>query len=177
MTGYIIHSGVKGMKWGVRNGPPYPIKSNARTIQKIYNGMRSIKYAEFTRLMSADEVARKKKGSCHDQVMYELRELRNAGYSPKATFFMDVDPKSGKGYQTHSFVHYDDPETGKHVWLEHAWQEEAGIHVYDSEKAMRDDIKIKHKVPAGIKTYYGPFDDSKLKPGMDLQELVDICLK
>lgn len=26
----IEHSGVKGMKWGVRNGPPYPIKDNGR---------------------------------------------------------------------------------------------------------------------------------------------------
>jgi hypothetical protein len=32
----IIHSGVKGMKWGVKNGPPYPIKYNGRVaaIQK-----------------------------------------------------------------------------------------------------------------------------------------------
>lgn len=26
----VEHSGVKGMKWGVRNGPPYPIKDNGR---------------------------------------------------------------------------------------------------------------------------------------------------
>lgn len=26
----VEHSGVKGMKWGVRNGPPYPIKYNGR---------------------------------------------------------------------------------------------------------------------------------------------------
>lgn len=26
----IHHSGVKGMKWGVRNGPPYPIKNNGK---------------------------------------------------------------------------------------------------------------------------------------------------
>lgn len=26
----IEHSGVKGMKWGVRNGPPYPIKDKRR---------------------------------------------------------------------------------------------------------------------------------------------------
>ena len=32
----VEHSGVKGMKWGVRNGPPYPIKDNGRvaTVQK-----------------------------------------------------------------------------------------------------------------------------------------------
>lgn len=26
----IHHSGVKGMKWGVRNGPPYPIKNKGK---------------------------------------------------------------------------------------------------------------------------------------------------
>lgn len=30
----VEHSGVKGMKWGVRNGPPYPIKDNGRVVSQ-----------------------------------------------------------------------------------------------------------------------------------------------
>lgn len=28
----LIHCGVKGMKWGVKNGPPYPIKRNGKSM-------------------------------------------------------------------------------------------------------------------------------------------------
>lgn len=29
--GYLMHSGVKGQKWGVRNGPPYPLKKQQKS--------------------------------------------------------------------------------------------------------------------------------------------------
>ena len=29
-TDYLEHHGIKGMKWGVRNGPPYPIENNGK---------------------------------------------------------------------------------------------------------------------------------------------------
>ena len=31
----IHHSDVKGMKWGVRNGPPYPIKNNGKVAKAL----------------------------------------------------------------------------------------------------------------------------------------------
>ena len=34
-TGYLCHYGRKGQKWGVRNGPPYPIKELNPTIKSI----------------------------------------------------------------------------------------------------------------------------------------------
>lgn len=27
MSDYLSHHGIKGQKWGVRNGPPYPIEN------------------------------------------------------------------------------------------------------------------------------------------------------
>lgn len=39
----LYHYGVKGQKWGVRNGPPYPLKRNYLIKQAIDNGEISIK--------------------------------------------------------------------------------------------------------------------------------------
>ena len=32
---YLMHHGVKGQKWGVRNGPPYPLTEKTSKIKKI----------------------------------------------------------------------------------------------------------------------------------------------
>jgi len=38
MTDFLAHHGIKGQEWGVRNGPPYPLKGSAirRTKYKLY---------------------------------------------------------------------------------------------------------------------------------------------
>lgn len=180
----LMHYGIRGQKWGIRRfqNPDGTLTPEGREryskstrSYELSKKMSSFKYSDFTTLMSHDEVAIKKRGSCHDQVMYELEELRKLGYSPKADFFMDVD-KSGQGYQTHSFAHYDD-ERGNHIWFENAWEDQKGIHVYKNESEMYKDIRRKHKTPKGIDTIWGTFDDSKLRPGMDLQDVVDTCLE
>lgn len=30
-SGYLMHHGIKGQHWGVRNGPPYPLDSNSKS--------------------------------------------------------------------------------------------------------------------------------------------------
>lgn len=42
---YLMHYGVKGMKWGVRNGPPYPIR---KTYKRNYKKANDI-YATLTK--------------------------------------------------------------------------------------------------------------------------------
>lgn len=166
---YLCHHGVKGQKWGIKNGPPYPLNA----VGNLSKYMKKFEYAEFTTLKSHDWVAKNKKGSCHDQVMYELSELRKCGLNPKADFFIQVDDK-GQGYQTHSFVHYE--LNGKHIWFENAWEDQAGIHVYDSYDHMKKDVEEKLNTPNGIHTLWGTFDDSKLNVGDDLQTVVNKCL-
>ena len=117
----IKHSGVKGMKhyqhkfgrWQRQakyaNGQPDPdAKDNADSeksneVRKVVDFMKTIKYSEFTHLMSAEQVRTSKKGSCHDQVMLELDELKAAGFKPKAKYIMAVDD-NGQGGETHSFA-------------------------------------------------------------------------
>ena len=48
----IHHSGVKGMKWGVRNGPPYPIKNNG----KVAKAQSTLKNADGKDIISVNHV-------------------------------------------------------------------------------------------------------------------------
>lgn len=32
---YLVHHGIEGQKWGIRNGPPYPLNENYSEQQRI----------------------------------------------------------------------------------------------------------------------------------------------
>lgn len=144
------------------------------TVYNLSQYMKNnFKYAEFTTLKSPYWVYKNKKGSCHDQVMYELSVFRKCGLNPKADFFIQVDD-NGQGYQTHSFVYFESND--KYIWFENAWEDQAGVRVYDSSEHMKTSIEKKLNSPKGIHILWGTFDDSKLKIGDDLQTIVNKCL-
>lgn len=178
MGDFLMHYGIKGMKWGVRRTPEQ--LGHNQNPKSLSRSLRKIKYKEFTKLMSPKAVEKTKKGSCHDQVMYEMSELRKMGINPKATFVMECSD-DGQGGMTHSFVHYK--EGKKTVWLENAWGEKAGIHKYNSLKDIKKEIRRSHKEGSfgNIKTYnnliFGKFDDTDHRPGESLQELVNKCIR
>ena len=67
---------------------------------------QNIRYSNFTKLKSPEEVFTSKSGSCHDQVMFEMYCLRKMGLTPKAEFFIEYHPHKTQGGMTHSFVYY-----------------------------------------------------------------------
>lgn len=142
-----------------------------------------IKYKDFSRLKSHDQVAKSKSGDCHSQVMYEVEELDKYGIDPKAKFFIEYDPKTNQGGQTHSFVYFKDPVTKKTIWLENAWGSQKGVHEYSSEKAMLKGIMKKHRAEQTqdrekfTKVQWGDFNPKDHVSGETLQELVNKCLK
>lgn len=193
---FLMHYGIPEMKWGVRR---YQLKGSSKRTpegkiryahtksdahhvnpQALSKGLRKVKYKNFTKLMSHDDVAKGKKGSCHDQVMYEMDELRKMGLKPKGLFVMEIDDK-GQGGMTHSLAYY---KNGNKVsWLENAWGEKAGIKDYDSLKAIKREIQRAHKSgefgnsSKYKKLVFGEFDDQDHVAGESLQELVDKCLR
>lgn len=152
-------------------------KSLFETPEKLQVWMyQNIKYKEYTKLMSHDEVLNEKKGSCHDQVMFELEELRLMKLNPKALFFIEYN--GNQGGMTHSFVYY---EKGNDLyWFENAWGLYAGIHKFKSLKDIKDFIKDQHaKGKLGNNKKYPDIEITTFKhhsPGESLNELVQIAL-
>ena len=192
---FLMHYGIKGMHWGVRRFQEVGSSKRTAIGKKRYahskdkeisspsglsKVLKKFKYKNFTKLMSPDEVSKTGKGSCHDQVMYEMAELRKMGLKPKATFVMEVDDK-GQGGMTHSFVYYKNGD--KVSWLENAWNERAGITDYDSLKTIKKEIRNAHKTgefgnSSKFKNLvFGEFNDKDHQPGESLQDLVDKCLR
>lgn len=145
---------------------------NLRTLQRWMKN--NIRYKNFSQLMTPREVLKKKTGSCHDQVVFEIAALKALGYSPSAYFVLEHDdkPNNSQGGETHSYVVVKD--NGKLYWLENAWDQYAGVNEITNPKF----IKQAHK-----ERVWG--DSNKFKqlevvrfagqPGDSLQQLVDHC--
>ena len=191
-TNELTHHGIIGQRWGFRRfqNPDgsltpegrirYSRHNNSDKMVELLDRMKSIRYDDFTSLKSPDQVRKSKKGSCHDQVMMEMDELRKMGKQPHGIFVMEYD-NNNRGGMTHSLAYY--AENGKINWVENAWSERAGVNSYNSIKDIKNEIKKAHKSGEfGNKKQYGnivfgTFNDSEHKVGESLQDLVDICLR
>ena len=135
---------------------------------------KNIKYKEFTKLMSAEEVYAAEGGSCHDQAEFENYMFNIMNIKHGRIFFIEYNKDSNQGGMTHTFLYYK--EKNKFYWFENAWGGQEGIHgPYNSIAEMKDKVKELHMKNS-------KFDDiefanvKNIKPGMNLQEYVDACL-
>ena len=140
----------------------------------------NIRYSNYTKLMSHDDVAIEKHGSCHDQVMFEIEELHKMGEKPKSLFIMEYN-KSGQGGMTHSLVWVDN-HNNEILWIENAWSDMQGIHKFQSVKDLKNHITQLHKTGkfGNIKQFPSleivSLNVNEHKPGETLQEFVHKCI-
>lgn len=160
----------------------YTINNNLNfsTPKELSNWMRkNIKYKNFTKLMSPKEVLKEKRGSCHDQVMFELYYLSKINLKPKALFLIEYN-KENKGTDniTHSLVYYE--INNNLYWFENAWGGQEGINKVKDLYELKSLLKELHdKNKFGNHKKYPELEIvsfKKHKRGETLQELVDICL-
>lgn len=156
--------------------PPARSLSRTTTPGGLLAFMQSnIRYSEFTTLKSPEEVLQTKSGSCHDQTMFALNELRAMGYSPNALFVAELAMPSGHCGMTHSFVYYK--KNGFICWFESSWGGYEGIRSFKSIKDIKQFFETQHKagIFGDVKQYpflqWGWFGIHT--PGETLQEVVD----
>ena len=155
-------------------------KYDFKTPKELIDWMKkNIKYRNYSKLMTSDEVFLKKYGSCHDQAIFIQRMLNRMGIQSNREFFIAFREGSETGGQTHTFVYFTDPDNGMVTWVENAWEDCRGVRVYKNINALRQDIFNKYKKEKESKDFpsllFKPV--SGVKPGMKLNEYVDAILK
>jgi len=154
---------------------------NFKSPAELSNWMKdNIKYSEFTRLKSPYDVQHDKKGSCHDQVLFELCAFENMDIEPRAMFLIEYD-NNNNGGTTHTFIYYT--KHNKTYWFENAWDDYQGIEEYNSIDEIKSKIISLHtdrefgnfnKFP---NIMFKPFIVDNHKIGETLSEFVEVSLK
>lgn len=160
LKNYLEHHGVKGQKWGVKNGPPYPLdaKGQLRKVHSLVNELNSkwdygaiidgkkrtdyenIDWSKY-RTIPIKTLEKEKIGNCWDFVNYQHHVFKSNGYPDEA--YMVVARRSNKpdDILTHTFsvVNIGD----KKYWVESARWKDRGVHEVKSYEdvvnKLRDD--------------------------------------
>lgn len=135
----------------------------------------NIKYKEYDKLMTAEDVYNKKCGSCHDQVIFEEVFFKKWDIKHGKIFFIEYNEGEQIGGNTHTLLYYI--ESNKYYWFENAWGGQEGIHgPYNSLNDLKEDVKSKDLKNSKFKNV--EFSSVKnIKTGMSLGDYVNACLE
>lgn len=111
----LAHHGVKGQKWGVKNGPPYPIQEN-RKVAKVLNSGDQLKNAVGKDIIMVEHTELSGKPNSITQV-----KRKNGG--------IERNYYNGEGRQIKQISNNDHGQPTKHPYGEHG--EHAHDYIYD----------------------------------------------
>lgn len=148
------------------------------TPKELHTWMKNnFSYANFTKLLSPEELVVTKKGSCHDQALFAYTYLKKMGLKPKLLFFIAYKEGEVVGGMTHTLCFYE--QDNKVWWFETAWNGAIGLRSYPTENTMRVDIFRRYmNLPDAKKFPELEFKTiSPEKPGVNLAQYVDKALE
>jgi hypothetical protein len=148
------------------------IKNRIRTPDDLSQWMKNnIRYANFNKLKSAEEVYKTRSGSCHDQVIFEKYVFNKLHIKCDCLFMIESD--GNQGGATHSLLYFIKDK--KYYWFENAWENYSGITgPYQTLDDLKNDIKSKWQ----YNPKYPEFNITTMKnvkTGMSLQKFVTAC--
>ena len=150
------------------------IYKNIKTPEDLLKWMKSnIKYSNYTKLKSPEEVYSSKSGSCHDQSLFVKYVFNRLHIKNGSLFMIEVPKHGGAGGETHSLTYFK--KNKKLYWFESAWGVNQGIYgPYNSlaelKKAVETKWNKKDKYPILYITSV-----KNIQNGMNLEEFVNAC--
>lgn len=152
----LCHYGIKGQKWGVRNGPPYPLdaKGQIKRVKSFNSDLNNWKYGVLIdgkvetdpdkvdwshyKTIPIDDMKRHHAGICWDFVNYQHHFFKENGYPDESHLFVMQKSDDPNDIVTHTFstVTIDNQK----YWFESSWFKHQGVHPVSSYKDVVDKL-------------------------------------
>lgn len=156
----LAHHGVEGQKWGIRNGPPYPLNQEKNVYNKVgnfnnfmntkfeygvlYNGkhltydngdLDNFDWSKY-RTIPLDIMEKEKIGNCWDFVNYQHNYFKKNNIPDKSYLYF-AQRKDGS-YITHTFSIID--LDGQKYWFESSFWEHRGVNPISNVNDVYDKL-------------------------------------
>lgn len=152
----LCHHGIKGQKWGTRNGPPYPLdaKGQLKRIKSLNSDLNSWKYGVLIdskietdpdkvdwskyKTIPIDDIKKNHAGICWDFVNYQHHIFKENGYPDESHLFVMQKNEDPNDIVTHTFsiVTIDNQK----YWFESSWFKHQGVHPISSYKDVINEL-------------------------------------
>lgn len=134
---------------------------------------KNVKYHNYTKLKSPDELYKSKTGSCHDQSLFVKYVFNKLHIKNGSLFIIECPEGGGAGGETHSFTYFK--RNKKYYWFESAWSGNEGIDgpygtLSELKSAVEKKWNKKAKYPILFMTSV-----KNVQNGMTLGEFVNAC--
>lgn len=129
---YLEHHGILGQKWGVKNGPPYPLKGGSYTAteQKAIKAARRNKYSRYNK-------------KHYDNVLEKGTSLKTLSYDPNRTSEGDMFYAVHDKIDEHHYKAFFNKKVPQPIFDEHGNNVGTGVYrKFSIENKLVKDMKV-----------------------------------